>query len=386
MDHANQQILRHSPKPAVVAGTAFAQALNEGLMRAARPVGTGAWRPTSQPAVARQPRSPRRRQASATLDEAERGRILARFQAACDEGTFTDSTQPGLAAALQAFARRLLLHAAHLVHSSQPNDAYLPHTTDLEPRHLMAAVALLYECTLTECATSEDGSDSPRELSRTRALALAIRAAGISAWSSGADWSESRRLARQLHDELASPLAVALHRVELAERTPERAHQHLGVARRALDEALAENRKLIEGLRTRTRVPRLEAALKAFLADMDPSIDVDVQVIGDEMIAPERSRRELLLILREALRNCFAHAEAQHVEVAVRITTRWVYARVQDDGLGFTAAPTAGNTDAGHGLAAARERAESLAGRLRIASEEGQGTRLEVHLPLSGRS
>lgn len=202
-------------------------------------------------------------------------------------------------------------------------------------------------------------------------------------------WNESRRLSRWLHDELGNALAVALHRIELGEDDPSRAAPHLAVAKRALGEAIRENRNLLGALRRSSSTPPVREALRQWLADMESQAQVSIRVTGNEALASERCRRELFLVLREALRNCLEHAGAERIEVTVRTTRRWLYARVQDDGAGFTVEDAVADNHHGrghgHGLRAMRGRTEDLGGRLRIGSNPGEGTCVEIHLPLSMR-
>ncbi|MCX5078238.1 ATP-binding protein [Streptomyces sp. NBC_00424] len=159
-------------------------------------------------------------------------------------------------------------------------------------------------------------------------------------------------------------------------------------AGRALDEAGQENRALVDGLRRRSRLPSLREALDSFLTGARPAASVTVRVTGDETLLPERFRQELFLVLREALRNAFAHAAADRVEVGVRTTRRWLYAKVEDFGpgpgpdMGAEMTATPGPT---YGLCSMTERVEELGGRLRISAGEQGGTLVEIHLPLAPR-
>jgi signal transduction histidine kinase len=406
MDNPTAQIRPPEGGP-TVAGAAFAEALHEGLIRATRrtpdappptarfaaPPRTAPPRRTAPPARAARDGG-RAGTPSPVLPETEREEVLRRFRLALPAVLPPpDRERPALTSALVSFARRVLAHAGRTGSPSGPARPFLPPATEVGPHHLVAAVGLLYECALLEVMERSADSAEPglgdtaphRALAAVQALADALRAAGVDFWRGDDGWSESRRLARRLHDELGSTLAVALHRVQLGEDDPAGAAAHLAVARKALHEAVEENRGLIAGLRRSTRTPPLRLALEAFLADLAPHADVDVHLVGDETVAPEPCRRELLLVLREALRNALAHAGAARIEVTVRTTRRWVYARVEDDGVGFDVRGVLDDPRTGHGLDSVRERVEDLGGRLRITSAVGAGTRTELHLPLVPR-
>ncbi|MGZ3116029.1 sensor histidine kinase [Streptomyces sp. H62] len=402
MDDPTTPIRRPDGRPpaatAAPPGTVFVAALREGLIRATRPdtrprppvprVAAGL-RPEAPAGSA--PAHPRRPPPTPAPAPARAGHeaVLHRFRLALPAVLPpADRERAALTSALAAFARRVLEHAARADERPPGARPFLPATSEVGPHHLVAAVGLLYECALLDALESASGCDGPalpRALAAVRDLADVLRTAQADFWRGDGGWSESRRLARRLHDELGSTLAVALHRVELGESDPAGGAVHLAVARRALDQAVRENHSLIAGLRHSTRTPPLRAALDAFASDLATPTDVLVRIIGDETVAPEHCRRELLLVLREILRNCLAHAGAAHVEVTVRVTRRWVYARVDDDGAGFVVRPAAAGSRAGHGLAAVRERVEDLGGRLRCTSAPGEGTRTELHVPLGAR-
>ena len=65
-----------------------------------------------------------------------------------------------------------------------------------------------------------------------------------------------------------------------------------------------------------------------------------------------------------------------------------VKAVVQDDGEGFVPGEEApsSSTGGGTGLASMKERTSLLGGNLELASAPGKGTRVEIFVPLPGRS
>lgn len=410
----------------------FAEALREGLVRAAirsprapqkprlvslpRPASAAA--PTTAPAPAPMPEatpSPQTPEASeapeipeapeapvTVLPRTEAAAILRRFERALPSlRPAGEEDRPRRDASCLAYARDVLLRARGSGPASEEG-APLPAAAPggATPRHLVAAGTLLLECALLQ--VTESGADADTALARglavVRVLGDAVRATGPGLWSDGdgdgdSAWTESRQLAHRLHDEIGGALAVAQHRIGLGEDDPEGAAAHLTAAKRALDEAARENRTLIGSLHRSSRTPPIRESLLRWLADVAPHAPVTVKVTGDETAACERWRRELSFVLREAVRNCLAHAGAEHIEVTVRTTRRWMYARVQDDGAGFAVAPSADRAadhagqepGSGNGLRSMKGRIEDLGGRLRVESTAGEGTRVEIHLPFGSR-
>ena len=87
--------------------------------------------------------------------------------------------------------------------------------------------------------------------------------------------------------------------------------------------------------------------------------------------------------MQEALANVAKHARAASVRVELRDDAQEVTLSVEDDGQGFDRPDVRLTTLPGNGigLIGMRERIEALGGRLEIASNPGQGTRLVVHIP-----
>ncbi|WP_079126544.1 sensor histidine kinase [Streptomyces sp. ERV7] len=157
----------------------------------------------------------------------------------------------------------------------------------------------------------------------------------------------------------------------------------LAAARRALQQAIDISGHLTGAPRREPDPPPLLDALREFTRALGPSaVDVRLEAAGDERLLADADRRELLLVVREALRNSFRHARADHITVALRFTRRSAHATVIDDGIGFD---TERLLFPGHrcpGLRSMADRTDGLGGRLTVESVPGNGTRIDVHLPL----
>lgn len=199
---------------------------------------------------------------------------------------------------------------------------------------------------------------------------------------------ERRRIARELHDEVAGQLGSALNWLELYDVYRESgrhalADERLDAARDTVRDSLACLRDVMTGLRHRVDTEPLRAALARDLADLgDGGAEVRFCLSGDESALQPEVAEELFLILREAQRNAVRHARATLATVNVWVTEGQVRGMVEDDGVGFdprTMAPR------GHsGMLSMRERAELLGGGVTVESQPGRGTRIVVFVPLRG--
>ena len=99
---------------------------------------------------------------------------------------------------------------------------------------------------------------------------------------------------------------------------------------------------------------------------------------------PKELELTLFCVAQESLANVHRHSKARSVEISVDRSATHVALTVRDDGIGM-AAPLhsdRGNSLLGIGIAGMRERVSQLQGEFRIRSSPGNGTTIQVILPL----
>ncbi|MBE0616918.1 MAG: histidine kinase, partial [Proteobacteria bacterium] len=84
--------------------------------------------------------------------------------------------------------------------------------------------------------------------------------------------------------------------------------------------------------------------------------------------------------LKEALANVRQHAQANRVDVSLRVAGEDLVLEVLDDGIGITDEQT--QSQRSFGLIGMRERAVRLGGMVDVERRPGGGTRLRVKLPV----
>lgn len=197
--------------------------------------------------------------------------------------------------------------------------------------------------------------------------------------------SYRRTLARAIHDQLGANLSLAMRRLELYELAASGGSpdpHEISQVRESVSAAMEIARGLSHDLRSKDPLSNIHAALTTFVEAIGASsTTVDIRVNGDEDWIPPVHRSEVFLILREALRNAFTHAEAVQVIVIIDIAPHEVRAVVADHGKGFDTQAVAAVKQGG-GLASMRERAELLGGALRIHTHPPYGTYVEFGIPL----
>jgi signal transduction histidine kinase len=202
---------------------------------------------------------------------------------------------------------------------------------------------------------------------------------------------ERKRLARELHDETVQSLIALGHRVEMVQKAldkdPKRAHQRLAELRALAGEIQAEVRRFSRALRPLYLedlgfVPALEMLAQEI--GRGNGLAVSLKVEGEiRRLAPDLELTAYRIV-QEGLSNVVRHAGAKSAWLTVVFATDRLTLRVRDDGCGFEPPLNPADlTRAGHfGLMGIRERALLFGGKIEVRSRPGQGTALEVHLPL----
>lgn len=200
--------------------------------------------------------------------------------------------------------------------------------------------------------------------------------------------NERRRIARDLHDRIGHCISVTHHQLELFslyfETDMGKASQKVEAAQRAVLESMQNLRAFTSDLYAFNPLKSLDTALKHYLDNAaGEDVHVRVRVNGDEAWAGPAVMDEAFLVLREAARNALRHANPSTLVINVDITPQELRAFVEDDGRGFDPHdPARGD---GLGIASMRERARLLGGTLLIRSRVGQGTHVDLAVPLEGR-
>jgi signal transduction histidine kinase len=194
---------------------------------------------------------------------------------------------------------------------------------------------------------------------------------------------ERQRLARELHDAVTQTLfstaLIAEVLPELWDLDAREARARLADLRRLTRGALAEMRTLLVELRPDALTSLALGDLLRQLAEATAGrtrLEVDARVGGPVRRLPPEVHIALYRLAQEALNNVVKHAEAEHASLELLFTAAGARLRVRDDGRGFM---TNSPAPAGHfGLGIMRERAASIGADLRLVSQPGDGTLLDV--------
>ena len=194
---------------------------------------------------------------------------------------------------------------------------------------------------------------------------------------------ERRRIARDLHDGLAQELAFIVSKTTEMDGASG-GKSEIGQIGAAADRALGESRRAIAAL-TRPVDEPLDVGLSQIAEELAEraGTKLELELTSDVRVKPEM-KEVLLRIAREAITNATRHAHAGTITVRLSGGPR-LRMGIIDDGVGFDPS-SAGQDGRSFGLISMRERADALGAELRVNSQRGAGTEVEVVLPSPSRS
>ena len=202
---------------------------------------------------------------------------------------------------------------------------------------------------------------------------------------------ERRRLARELHDQVSSSLAVVCIDIDLIKaQLPE---EVVPDAAERLSECAALVRDIVTTVRGISSdlhpaildycglIPALEDFGKKF--EKRTGILVRVSNLNGEIRLPADKESALFRIAQEALMNCVKHSGAKTVAIELTDASARVSLSIKDDGQGFDPAELGlhGQTP-GLGLLSMQERAQAIGAACRVESAHGRGTQVIVEVGL----
>jgi signal transduction histidine kinase len=198
---------------------------------------------------------------------------------------------------------------------------------------------------------------------------------------------ERRRIAREMHDDWTQRLAllgIDIARLEKTLDRPEAARlllhrmqeklvglsQDMHALSRQLHPSILDDLGLVEALRSECAgFSRREGIAVAYSADEAPPA------------LPRDAALCVYRIAQEALRNLAKHAAVNKAWVSVNVLGTELVLRVEDEGVGFD--PAGRHAHPGLGLSGMEERARLIQAKLSVLSAIGQGTTVELRVPLT---
>ncbi|PUV25623.1 MULTISPECIES: tetratricopeptide repeat-containing sensor histidine kinase [Sphingobacterium] len=196
---------------------------------------------------------------------------------------------------------------------------------------------------------------------------------------------ERTRLARDLHDGLGGLLSsTKLGLSSLSDKGANQPAVKEGITRsiELLDDAVDELRKLAHNLMPDLIVKYgLQEALRDYAARMSqPNCQVECEFLQFESNFSVEHQISLYRIIQELVNNALKHAEASNIIIQLSVYNERLHITIEDDGKGFDIEKIDLQHSAGmHNI---QSRLSFLHGDMKIMSAPGEGTTIEIEMPL----
>jgi PAS domain S-box-containing protein len=201
--------------------------------------------------------------------------------------------------------------------------------------------------------------------------------------------AERARLARELHDDLNQGLALLAVELEMFGQTPPAAGSAV-TGRMQEFAALVKNLSYrVHRLSHELHPANLEqlglvAAVRSVCRELSAAYHIEIEFEPHDVprALPGEVALCLYRVIQEALQNVVKHSGADRAKVELTAEDRGLRLVVSDQGCGFEPANQTGGRSLG--LVSMRERVRLVQGHISVQSRRGEGTRIQVQVPLDG--
>ena len=197
-----------------------------------------------------------------------------------------------------------------------------------------------------------------------------------------------QKISQDLHDDIGASLSSLRIYGAIAEKTfsqnPEKAMEMLGKISDQSKVLMENMGDIVWSMKiNNTTATSLETKVKNYSVELleDSNIDFSFHIApsAETILKNATARKNVLLIIKEALNNIAKYSKASQAKLFINITGRQLELKITDNGIGFDVVQ---KKEAGNGLQHMKNRAAELGGNLVIESVIGSGTSLMVSLPV----
>ena len=199
---------------------------------------------------------------------------------------------------------------------------------------------------------------------------------------------EHERISADLHDDIGSTLSSISVYSELADKyytsRPEKSHEIVHTISVQTRELMTRIEDIIWSLKPHhpektTIKTRLQDYALELLSGKNVGYTIEADPAVDDLIKDPFLRKNILLIMKEAINNAAKYSQASMVHIGVIATEEWLRIKVVDNGIGFETQ----TMSSGNGLGNMRKRATDIGGEFSVQSIPGTGTTLTIDIPMT---
>ncbi len=198
---------------------------------------------------------------------------------------------------------------------------------------------------------------------------------------------ERRRMARDLHDDLSQRLALISVELDMFGQQPPVEPEAIAGRMQELSREVESMASDVHRLAHQLHPAKLEqlglaATVRGFCKELAAVHEIVIEFESHDVprVLPDDTALCLYRITQEALQNAIKHSGATGAKVELAANERELHLIVTDDGHGFD--PEAIDARGSLGIVSMRERARMVRGRISVQSRPGEGTRIEVRVPI----
>ena len=197
---------------------------------------------------------------------------------------------------------------------------------------------------------------------------------------------ERARLARELHDDLSQSIALLSVQLTILHNEPrdleyvqDQLKQYISDLGRLSGDVRRISHELHPAILSQLG---LEASLHNFCVDLAAAHSLEIDFEADELSGklPEDVSLCLYRVTQESLQNVIKHSAATSAHVRIKSENAAICLSVSDNGNGFD--PEAAKEKEALGLLSIDERVRAVKGQAKIISAVGEGTKIEVRIPV----
>ena len=194
---------------------------------------------------------------------------------------------------------------------------------------------------------------------------------------------ERRRIARDLHDDVAQRIALLSNKMQILYQslpTGNSAAEEFSDILKEIEQASENVRLISHQLHSSKLILGLPRALAGYCREFSQQRGIKVEFThkGSMDPLPEPVPLVMFRVLQEALHNVARHSGAAQVEVSLLTVGDEIRLRIKDRGKGFDPVQISD----GLGLVSMRERLRLVGGKIKLSSAPGLGTEIEAAAPV----
>lgn len=200
--------------------------------------------------------------------------------------------------------------------------------------------------------------------------------------------AERHRLARELHDSVSQQLFAAMMMLSALNEQAQKTEttnpfqKQLVLVTDIINASQSEMRALLLHLRPVSLEGKsLRQGIEQLLRELQTKIKIELTWDIEDVNLNNSIEDHLFRIVQELLSNTLRHAKANELEVYLHQVDKNVLLRIVDDGVGFDMNEHE-NKAGSYGLKNIRERVAGMGGLVKIISFKGQGTSVEIKVPV----